>query len=160
MIPFAILLGLVGAGAVSYAARGLWISRPQPPIGPCDMPSPDGQPCSGTIGHVGWHHSDEVEWFGDAWMLPERTVAAKEPPLDWIEFETVGSSPAKLIGLILGIPAAALAVFVGIGIAMSIANEPPPPDPHAHCAMSSATVNALNPYCPDSPDYHPRKGTK
>jgi hypothetical protein len=161
MIPFAVLLGLVGTVLVGYAVRGLWISRPDPPLGDCDMPSPDGQPCSGTLGHVGWHHRDELEWFGDAWMLPTSTIAAPSVPpnRDWIEFDR-GPNPLKVLGLIVGIPAAGIAVMVGSLVVAHIANEPPPPDPHAHCAMSSATVNALNPYCPDSPDYHPPKGTR
>ena len=47
ILIIAALLGLVGTAALGLAAHGLWISRPFR-AGPCDMPSPDNDDCTGT----------------------------------------------------------------------------------------------------------------
>lgn len=150
MIPFACSLGALGAVVLVWAARLLWTSRPYSP-GPCDMPSPDGAECTGTLAHMGWHHRAGAEWWGNVWRLPTRTVAV--PDVSWIEFER-GPSPAKILAWVFGIPAVLLMLFVGLLFAVDSGN-PPPDDPHAHCAMRWQDAYATHPVCPDSPDYPP-----
>jgi hypothetical protein len=160
MIIAVLLLGLAGSGLLVWAARGLR-NRPSQT---CNMPSPDGRLCSGPPGHVGWHHRDGVQWYGNVWVpteVPDPVCSVCGWPIT-PEVHTNGMclscqsnqpSSGQTLRLFFGIVAVLVLLIVGLGWAM----RTPPPDPHEHCSMTSATVGPIKPYCPDSPDYHPTK---
>jgi hypothetical protein len=142
VIGFAVALGLTGAAVLLAAGRALWISRPYHP-GPCALPSPDDDGCSGTLAHVGWHHADGREWYGDAWRDPTNTVAALP---DWRD-RPMGNTGWALLaaGLV------AFGLLVAGGVETLWPSPPAGDDPHATCAMRFEDANALHPLCNDSP---------
>lgn len=145
----ALTLAAVGAILLATAAYLLITSRPQP-LGPCTMPSPDNQPCTGTLGHIGWHRHQGLEWFGDAWQLPTGTVAAPryaEPPAPKRPKATLITVYA---GASLGVVAVAIAVTIGYRATQSVEANP-----HANCAYHWKDAHPGRGLCPDSPDNAP-----
>jgi hypothetical protein len=75
MTVLALPLFALGVILLTVAGRGLWPTRPYDPA--CDMPCPDGDGCSGTMAHVGWHHRNGAQWWGQVWRPPTNTLPAK-----------------------------------------------------------------------------------
>jgi hypothetical protein len=157
MILFALVLAALGAVVTGFAARGLWLSRPLE----CEMPSPDGEPCSGDVAHMGWHHHQGTEWYGDVWRLPTDTVLAQQPR------QKMRLEDRVLLSLGITLLVSTLIIVI------SLLAQPHPKHGHEfcvgnpalgtpicgntdNCAMYSVDLKPGQLLCPDSPDSRDR----
>lgn len=151
----ALTLAAVGAVLLVTAAYLLMTSKPATaePLGPCVMPSPDNQPCTGTLGHVGWHRHQGLEWFGDAWQLPTGTVQAPAAIPDGMPVETAKPQLNRYIAVAACLITGVITVITALMI--HDAPAPPPADRHANCAYHWEDAYPGHGLCPDSPDNRP-----